>query len=189
MSTRPEEMIVLQPRPAKAAGTYSDSKLAKAAGAYSDSKPAKAAGLLALSFAMLAFALAFLTDWSSYLSAPAPKTMVQSATDAATGAAVAVKDRVAGWFVDAPPAVVTPPEVVAAIDWNKRGKGVSVLLAVSAILLATLGFVRHESERMIASALALAGAALAYQFVLKGLVAIAAGLIIAGICARATRRT
>ena len=152
-------------------------------------KPAKAAGLLALSFAMLAFALAFLTDWSSYLSAPAPKTMVQSATDAATGAAVAVKDRVAGWFDVAPPAaVVSQPEVVTAIDWNKRGKGVSVLLAVSAILLATLGFVRHEPGRLIASALALAGAALAYQFVLKGLVAMAAGLIIAGICARAARK-
>ena len=152
-------------------------------------KPAKAAGLLALSFAMLAFALAFLTDWSSYLSAPAPKTMVQSATDAATGAAVAVKDRVAGWFDVAPPAaVVSQPEVVTEIDWNKRGKGVSVLLAVSAILLATLGFVRHEPGRLIASALALAGAALAYQFVLKGLVAMAAGLIIAGICARAARK-
>ena len=153
-----------------------------------DSKPAKAAGLVALSFAMLAFALAFLTDWSSYLAAPVPKTMVQSATDAATGAAVAVKDRVAGWFEDAPAVAVAPPEADTAIDWNKRGKGVSVLLAVSAILLATLGFVRHESERLIASALALAGAALAYQFVLKGLVAMAAGLIIAGICARSSRR-
>ena len=152
-------------------------------------KPAKAAGLLALSFAMLAFALAFLTDWSSYLSAPAPKTIVQSATDAATGAAGALKDRVAGWFEDAPVVVASQPEVVVdTIDWNKRGKGISVLLAVSAILLATLGFVRHEPERLIASALALAGAALAYQFVLKGLVAMAAGLIIAGICARATRR-
>ena len=154
----------------------------------SSPKSAKAAGLLALTFAMLAFALAFLTDWSSYLSAPAPKTIVQSATDAATGAAVAVKDRVAGWFDDAPAVVASPPEVVDTIDWNKRGKGISVLLAVSAILLATLGFVRHEPERLIASALALAGAALAYQFVLKGLVAMAAGLIIAGICARATRR-
>jgi|GEM_PF-5794062 len=153
-------------------------------------KQAKAAGLLALSFAMLAFALAFLTDWSSYLSAPAPKTMVQSATDAATGAAVAVKDRVAGWFDSAPPAaaVESPVEVVATIDWNKRGKGVSVLLAVSAILLATLGFVRHEPGRLIASALALAGAALAYQFVLKGLVAMTAGLIIAGICSRVARK-
>ena len=152
-------------------------------------KQAKAAGLLALSFAMLAFALAFLTDWSSYLSAPAPKTMVQTATDAATGAAVAMKDRVAGWFDSAPPtvAVANPTEVVATIYWNKRGKGISVLLAVSAILLATLGFVRHEPGRLIASALALAGAALAYQFVLKGLVAMAAGLIIAGICARAAR--
>ena len=151
-------------------------------------KRVKAAGLCALSFAMLAFALAFLTDWSSYLSAPAPKTMVQSATDAATGAAGAVKDRVSSWFEDAPVPVVNPPEVVTMIDWNKRGKGVSVLLAVSAILLATLGFVRHEPGRLIASALALAGAALAYQFVLKGLVAMAAGLIIAGICARASPR-
>ena len=150
-------------------------------------KSAKAAGLLALTFAMLAFALAFLTDWSSYLSAPAPKTIVQSATDAASGAAVALKDRVTGWFDDAP-VIASPPEVVDTIDWNKRGKGISVLLAVSAILLATLGFVRHEPERLIATALALAGAALAYQFVLKGLVAMAAGLIIAGICARATRR-
>jgi len=150
-------------------------------------KQAKAAGLLALSFAMLAFALAFLTDWSSYLAAPAPKTMVQSATDAAAGAAVAMKDRVAGWFEEAPAVVASAPEAVAAIDWNKRGKGISVLLAVSAILLATLGFVRHEPGRLIASALALAGAALAYQFVLKGLVAMAAGLIIAGICARTAR--
>ena len=151
--------------------------------------PKQAAGLLALSFAMLAFGLAFLTDWSSYLSAPVPKTMVQTATDAATGAAVAMKDRVAGWFDSAPPAVpvAAPTEVVATIDWNKRGKGVSVLLAVSAVLLATLGFVRHEPGRLVASALALAGAALAYQFVLKGLVAMAAGLIIAGICSRAAR--
>jgi hypothetical protein len=155
--------------------------------------PRAITGALALCAAMLAFALAFLTDWGSYLNAPVPKTMVQSASDAASGAAGAVKERVLGWFEEqakTPPAATAAAAAAAAapeVDWNKRGKGVSVLLAVSAILLASLAFVRREPERLIGTAFALAGAALAYQFVLKGLVALASGLLIAAVLARSRR--
>jgi hypothetical protein len=145
------------------------------------------AGATALCAAMLAFALAFLTDWSSYLTAPAPKTMVQSATDAASSAAGAVKERVLGWFEEE---AKTPPSVAAVqadVDWNKRGKGASVLLAVTAIMLASLAYVRREPERLIGTAFALAGAALAYQFVLKGLVALASGLLIAAVLSRPSK--
>ncbi len=147
------------------------------------------AGILALALAMLAFALAFLTDWGSYLNAPLPKTLVQNAADVASGAATRVKDRVSSWFEDAP-VMAAAPDAAPAVDWSKRGKGISVLLAVSAILLAALGFVRHEPGRLITTALALSGAALAYQFVIKALVAITAGLLIAAVLGRsaATRR-
>jgi hypothetical protein len=145
---------------------------------------ASSAGLCA---AMVAFALAFLTDWGSYLNAPAPKTMVQSATDAASGAAGAVKEHVLGWFEQDSKKPPSGAAVPADVDWNKRGKGASVLLAVSAILLASLAFVRREPERLIGTAFALAGAALAYQFVLKGLVALASGLLIAAVLARSRK--
>jgi hypothetical protein len=143
-------------------------------------------GMLALALAMLAFGLAFLTDWSSYLNAPVPKTLVQKASDAATSTASAVSERVSRWFDSAPPASEAAGQSAepAPIDWNKRGKAVCVLLAVSSILFASIGFVRHEPERLIATALALSGAALAYQFVLKGLIALGAGLLIAGVLAR-----
>jgi hypothetical protein len=152
-------------------------------------RPRRACGMLALTLAMLAFALAFLTDWGSYLNAPVPKTLVESASDAASGAAARVKDRVSGWFEDAPvPAPVTAGTTASGIDWNKRGKGIAVLLAVGAILLSAAGFVRHEPGRLITTALALSGAALAYQFVIKALIAMVAGLLIAAVLGRGARK-
>jgi hypothetical protein len=155
--------------------------------------------LAALIFAMAAFALAFSTDYASYLNARPPKSILQNATDAAktaaTGAAGAVQEKVKSWFDDAPIVAPSPAEPDREIDWNKRGIAVSVFLAVAAILLASVAFVRTEadhpraliSSRAQSVALALAGAALAYQFVLKGLIALAAGLLIAGVLGRHTR--
>jgi type IV secretory pathway VirJ component len=163
---------------------------------------------------MLAFALAFVTDYSSYLNAPVPKSFTQISIDAASGAAKSTAARVKDFFADEPEIAAVETVAVVAIDWNKRGKGLSVLFAVAAILLAVIAFVRNESqvarsavdkpesqvarsavdedqpvaaanknmtERAIVASLALAGAALAYQFVLKGLLALAVGLIIAAL--------
>ncbi len=144
------------------------------------------AGLFALIFAMLAFALAFFTDWGSYLNQPLPKPITEQVTDAASAAAGSVKDRVLGWFEEAQ--VAAPAVAAPEIDWNKRGKAASVLTAVFAILLASFAFVRREDDRMITVSLALAGSALAYQFVIKGLIALLAGLVIARVLGRFSRR-
>jgi hypothetical protein len=138
------------------------------------------AALCALAFAMTAFALAFVTDYSSYLNSPPPKSLTEVSIDAASGAAKSTAARVRDFFQDDDEPAATPKKEVD-IDWNKRGIGISVLLAVASILLAAIAFVRQESERAIAASLALAGAALAYQFVLKGLIALVAGLLIASL--------
>ena len=145
-------------------------------------------GGLAMALAMFAFALAFLTDWSSYLSANEPKSLVVSAKEMATDAAGNVKDRVLGLFQNDEPALTPPPAAAAEIDWKTRGKGVSVLLAVSAVLLASVGFVRRENARLITAAMALASAALAYQFVIKGLLAMFAGLMVAAVLGISARK-
>ena len=146
-------------------------------------------GALAMVMAMLAFALAFLTDWSSYLSAHEPKSIVSSAKEMASDAAGSVKERVLGLFKEDEPAQ-TPVAVAVApeIDWKTRGKGFSVLLAVSAVLLASVGFVRRENGRLITAAMALASAALAYQFVIKGLLAMFAGLMVAAVLGFSARK-
>lgn len=145
-------------------------------------------GGLAMAMAMSAFALAFLTDWSSYLSANEPKSLVSSAKEMATNAAGSAKERVLGWFKDDEPTVAPPVEKAPEIDWKTRGKGASVLLAVCAVLLASLGFVRRENPRLITAAMALASAALAYQFVIKGLLAMFAGLMVAAVLGFTSRK-
>ena len=145
-------------------------------------------GGLAMALAMLAFALAFLTDWSSYLSANEPKSLVSSAKEIATDAAGSAKERVLGWFKDEQPPATPTPNAAPEIDWKTRGKGASVLLAVCAVLLASVGFVRRENGRLITAAMALASAALAYQFVIKGLLAMFAGLMVAAVLGFTARR-
>jgi uncharacterized membrane protein YukC len=135
--------------------------------------------LASLVFAMTAFALAFVTDYSSYLNAPAPKSLTEISIDAASGAAKSTASRVRDFFQDDETTKATAE--VPKVDWKKRGIGISVLLAVTSILLASIAFVRQESDRAIVASLSLAGAALAYQFVLKGLIALTVGLLIASL--------
>jgi hypothetical protein len=143
------------------------------------------AGFFALIFAMLAFSGAFLSDWGSYLNQPAPLSVTERAGAAASAAAGSIKERVLSVFEpEAAPVEVLKP----AVDWNKRGKAASVLLAVCAILLASFGFIRREDERVVTVSFALAGSALAYQFVIKGLIALLAGLLIASLLGRMARR-
>jgi hypothetical protein len=138
--------------------------------------PKSYAGALALLCAMLAFAASFLTDWGGELNQPPPKSWRETATETASSVTDSVKSWVAG---DAPVVVPVAPPNKPTVDWAKRARSLSVLTAVLGVLLAAFAYVRREDERKISTALALAGAALAYHLVLKGLIALLAGLAIA----------
>jgi hypothetical protein len=133
-------------------------------------------GVAGLAVAMVAFALAVLPPWLSQLNQPPPRPV----EDVIADTAVKIKDRMIARLE------ITKSETAAApnrtsIAWKRYMNVGSMVLAVGAIFLAVFSFIRRENWRLSGSAVALGGAALAWQYLMMALAVIFIAIIIGAV--------
>jgi hypothetical protein len=129
-------------------------------------------GLLALVLGMLALTCSVGHFWLGPIE---PPPMLE---DSIADQAVKIRDRVVAKLRGSD----TPPEVRQR-SWDADQVAMATVAGVGllAILLAVIGFVRHEPIRMVASAAALGGSALALQYLVIAVCAIVCAIILAAV--------
>ena len=129
-------------------------------------------GLVALVLAMLALTGSVGHFWFGPIESP-PKL-----EDAIADQAVKIRDAVVSRLKG-----VDPQAKVLHKSWDADQVAMASVAGVSllAILLAVVGFVRHEPIRMVGSAAVLAGSALALQYIVIAMCAIVFAIILAAV--------
>jgi hypothetical protein len=135
-------------------------------------------GWAGLAFGVLALALALLPGWVAPLYDPPSKPIPQKAADWLGE----LKDKtVAAIRLEAAP----PPAVEFQNPWrDPRIVLSSLLLAFAALVLGIVAFVRHEDQRMVACAVALAAGAIAAEHLLTAVMVLSFAVLVGVILAR-----
>jgi hypothetical protein len=129
-------------------------------------------GLVALVLGMLALTCSVGHFWLGPIE---PPPLLE---DSIADQAVKIRDKVIGKLKG----VDTPPDVFRK-SWDADQVAMATIAGASllAILLAVVGFVRHEPIRMVGSAAALGGSALALQYLVIAVCAIVCAIILAAV--------
>ena len=127
---------------------------------------------------MIALALALLPGWVAPLYDPPSKAIPQQAADWLGE----LKDKtVAALRMESAPA----PAVELRNPWrDPRIVLASLLMAFTALVLGIVAFVRHEDQRMVACAVALAAGAIAGAHVLTAAMVLAFAVLVGAVLAR-----
>jgi amino acid transporter len=135
-------------------------------------------GWAGLAFGMLALALAILPGWVAPLYDPPSKPIPQQAADWLGE----LKDKtVAAIRMESVP----PPPSEFHNPWrDPRIVLGSLLLAFAALVLGIIAFVRHEDQRMVACAVALAAGAIASAHLLTAVMILAFAVLVGVLLAR-----
>jgi hypothetical protein len=134
-------------------------------------------GLVALVLGMIAFASAVLPLWLSQIDPPPRPSLEEVVVDTA----LKIKDEVVGKLRVTKSENAAPSEPAMAFDWREDLDIVSAVLSVTAILLAVISFVKREDLRIYGSAVALGGAALAWQYLMMALAVIFIAILIGAV--------
>lgn len=129
-------------------------------------------GLLALVLGMLALTCSVGHFWLGPIESP-PRL-----EDSIADQAVKIREKVVAKLKG----IDTPPEVFQK-SWDADQVAMATIAAGSllAILLAVVGFVRHEPIRMVGSAAVLGGSALSLQYLVIAVCAIVCAIILAAV--------
>lgn len=133
-------------------------------------------GLAGLAVAMVAFALAVLPPWLSQINQPPPQPIEDFIADTAAK----IKDRMVA-KLDIQKSTPAETSRDSGIDWGQHLSIASMVLAVGGIFLAVFSFIRREDRRICGSAVALGGAALAWQYLMMALAVIFIAIIIGAV--------